>query len=789
LANLTTEDVSTVQSQVDMPAFNPHRSRILDMLGAEPLDVSAIAVPVNPDLERVRKLYIEGKKSEAFSMLERLESVATDDYGVWGTAFALRLDAGDLDGAAEAVEQMMLMQPNSADSQAATAVIKLHRGQVQEAISHLEAVLEVAPNSLLSLVTLADIYRQNWHVQRAGTLYLQIYRAHGLSARTLEAHLQWAAMLLDFGNLELSHQILERIRAQPRLLDGRSNERWTLLAVQRALAAGLPEAAGDLLESHDAWSSSNADEVKLLQARQLWSMEASSTSRQTLTDLMEHPELGLRARKALVESYMVTKDYDKSVALLREGLQKSSRYTHLQYLDRLASALRLLGDAGAAEVVFQEVAASHGEEPFYWLMWADFLVQEKDYIAASGVLVKALQRHPQHAQLNYLAGISKVFEGDEVAARGFFQASVILDPDNARAWISLAKLKHGGHGKDGVGRHKNTIEVYEEALRKSPGNPSILTELGRIAMEENRIENAIIHFRQALAGASGDPVAASELAVLLAHQKGGMVEAEAVINRALLVEPNHVVTLFAKGRILLLNAHYGEAARVLDAANRSRPVHGHSLAYAASAYLKAGEMSLARDRAIGALKRLLRYEERIMAHEVLMATDGMETASAMIHRIDVSGVKEVIGEIQFRDLDDGLELKVKVAGLQPGLSGFHVHNGSSCEAGLEGNKVVSGLAAEAHLGSDLSPAAQGGDSSSHGGEHRIHHGLDGSALPIGDLPPLKVNDAGYASTTLQAPRLRVAIVRDHAVIVHSSLDGGRFACGIIRASAMKQLGG
>ena len=135
-----------------------------------------------------------------------------------------------------------------------------------------------------------------------------------------------------------------------------------------------------------------------------------------------------------------------------------------------------------------------------------------------------------------------------------------------------------------------------------------------------------------------------------------------------------------------------------------------------------------------------------------------------------------LGSVRIAETPYGLAFYPQLQGLPPGLHGFHVHENASCAAGTdkEGKPVPAGAA-----GGHLDPAKTG------------HHGEPWGDGHLGDLPPLYVAADGHAMQPVLAPRLKLADVKNRALMVHAGGDnhadhpaplgggGARVACGVI----------
>ena len=148
-----------------------------------------------------------------------------------------------------------------------------------------------------------------------------------------------------------------------------------------------------------------------------------------------------------------------------------------------------------------------------------------------------------------------------------------------------------------------------------------------------------------------------------------------------------------------------------------------------------------------------------------------------MHMATEKGPGKAVGEVVLSDSKYGLVFSPKLNGLPAGLHGFHVHANGSCDPKQENGKVVPAGAAGGHL----DPR----ESKKHGTP------WDDNAH-AGDLPPLYVDEKGNAEQPVLAPRLKLADVRNHALMVHVGGDnhsdhpaplgggGGRMACGVIK---------
>jgi Cu-Zn family superoxide dismutase len=171
-----------------------------------------------------------------------------------------------------------------------------------------------------------------------------------------------------------------------------------------------------------------------------------------------------------------------------------------------------------------------------------------------------------------------------------------------------------------------------------------------------------------------------------------------------------------------------------------------------------------------------------MKHLLALAAALALPAAAQAAELSVSmkaataqGAGASLGSVRIAETPYGLAFYPQLTGLAPGLHGFHVHEKPSCDPAEKDGAPVAALGAGGHL----DPAG----SKKHGEPWGDGH--------LGDLPPLYVAADGTASAPVLAPRLKLADVRQRALMVHAGGDnhadhpqplgggGARVACGVI----------
>lgn len=146
--------------------------------------------------------------------------------------------------------------------------------------------------------------------------------------------------------------------------------------------------------------------------------------------------------------------------------------------------------------------------------------------------------------------------------------------------------------------------------------------------------------------------------------------------------------------------------------------------------------------------------------------------------VDANGVTKAIGTITASDSAYGLMLTPALKGLPPGLHGFHVHEFPNCGPAPKDGVNMPAQTAGGHL----DPAKTGRHEGPYGSGH------------LGDLPAIFVDANGNADNVMLAPRLKVADLSGHSIMIHAGGDnhadkpaplgggGMRMVCGVVPES-------
>ena len=171
------------------------------------------------------------------------------------------------------------------------------------------------------------------------------------------------------------------------------------------------------------------------------------------------------------------------------------------------------------------------------------------------------------------------------------------------------------------------------------------------------------------------------------------------------------------------------------------------------------------------MKRMLFAAAGLVATSLALAAE----VTVAVNAAEKQGDGPALGTVRIVETPYGLAFYPNLKSLPPGLHGFHIHETPSCAPGESNGATVPALAAGGHLD------PQG----------TKKHGEPWGDGHLGDLPPLYVAADGTAVSPVLGPRLKLADVKNRALMVHAGGDnhsdhpaplgggGARVGCGVI----------
>jgi superoxide dismutase, Cu-Zn family len=125
-----------------------------------------------------------------------------------------------------------------------------------------------------------------------------------------------------------------------------------------------------------------------------------------------------------------------------------------------------------------------------------------------------------------------------------------------------------------------------------------------------------------------------------------------------------------------------------------------------------------------------------------------------LHLAEKQGAGAALGTVRIVETAHGLAFYPALKGLPPGLHGFHIHEKPSCAPAEKDGVMTPAEAAGGHLDP----------------KGTKKHGEPWGDGHLGDLPALYVAADGTATSPVLGPRLKLADVKQRALMVHAGGD-------------------
>jgi superoxide dismutase, Cu-Zn family len=182
----------------------------------------------------------------------------------------------------------------------------------------------------------------------------------------------------------------------------------------------------------------------------------------------------------------------------------------------------------------------------------------------------------------------------------------------------------------------------------------------------------------------------------------------------------------------------------------------------------------------GTTWRKKKMKKKMVGISIFLAVMAAAAAGAAeivvdMYHVTHEGTETKIGAIKAEQTPYGTVFTPNLSGLPSGLHGFHVHSAGNCGPMEKDGHMVAGMAAGGHFDPE---------------QTNIHAGPYGNGH-LGDLPALYVDASGMAVHPVLAPRLKLADLSGHSLMIHEGGDnyadapkplgggGPRVACGIV----------
>jgi len=159
----------------------------------------------------------------------------------------------------------------------------------------------------------------------------------------------------------------------------------------------------------------------------------------------------------------------------------------------LAAWYRGAGDLAQAQRVYEDTLPLAKGDPIFLGNYANLLLDTRDYDRAAQVARSALDIDPKNTAANYVLATCLTRGGDQAQAEPLLEIALQANPQRAE-FLTLRGM-HLLKSK----AYAQADECFKHLLRLHPRHAEAYVGLARIAMEQDRLEEALVYQDQAIA--------------------------------------------------------------------------------------------------------------------------------------------------------------------------------------------------------------------------------------------------------------------------------------------------
>lgn len=302
--------------------------------------------------------------------------------------------------------------------------------------------------------------------------------------------------------------------------------------------------------------------------------------------LKTHPK-SAEATSNLAAVLARREQFPEAIALYNQALKLNPQLVEIRF--NLGVAQMRSGDHAGCADSFAKFLAKYPQEPRARQLRGLCLVESGDLTGG----IAALESAPLDAAGTFALAYAHAQAGDEARATELLSG---LEAHYAKARLIEGLLEY---------RRANYIvakQRFEAAVAADPNLAPALAGLGRVALLDNRDEEAMAYFRRALAIAPNDAEATYQLGVL-EGRNGREAEARKLLERALSLRANYADPHYQLAQLDFKAQRYAGALKHLEIAAKILPEQDSIRLLLARTYQALGRKADA-DREFAEVRRL-----------------------------------------------------------------------------------------------------------------------------------------------------------------------------------------
>jgi len=458
--------------------------------------------------------------------------------------------------ALEAARLWAELQPQDMDAQQVVAALLVRNGKTDEALAHLERVVEASKaQGYKGYMLVTSLLSREKDKEAAMRVMGQLVQRHQDNPDALYAY---GHLAVSVGKLDIARQAIDKVI---KLRPG-----WTqayILSASIDERRGHPEQALAQLKGA-VQRYPKKDDLRLYYARQLIDAKQLDKARDQFKALLAHSPRNADALFAMGLLELQANRLDPAAGYFRRLIKTGQRVSEASYFmgqieearDKPKRAIRwygvvregkyyveaqirvavLLAKAGqvkaAQDRLHQLEPQSAAMKHRLLLAEGEILREVKHYKQAFELYSKALKDDPDDADLRYARALTAEKLDRLPVVESDLKYIIKREPNNAQALNAL-----GYTLADRTKRYQEALGYIQRALKLQPDDPAILDSMGWVQYRLGHLDRAAQYLRQAF-GKMKDAEIGAHLGEVL-WVSGKQAEARKVWNEALKTSPDH----------------------------------------------------------------------------------------------------------------------------------------------------------------------------------------------------------------------------------------------------------
>lgn len=457
-------------------------------------------IRVHPDIYELRfglaKLYDEsGKSEQAKQILEQIvnaENQARHGLTARTKLALMMLREGNVDRAAELVEEVLLENSNDQEALMVRAEVSMARGDALAAIGDIRTALRDEPNSPTLLKLLSKAHLANKEPELAIDA---MRKAVEENPNDLELRFTYVRVLGSIGNNE------EAMAQLDKLLEQAPNNPQALESMFRAQTAS--EDWKGALETADRIKKAFPDRPQgyYLAGLVYQAQKRFDESISEFNQALEQSPDAAEPLTQLIKSYLAVQSTSEAVKRLDEVI--AAKPENFLALNLKGEVLLIDKQYEPAIVAFRKAIAVNPAWITPYRSLSKLYVERKDLDSAIEVLQEGKQATKRSPLIGFDLATLLERRGDHDAAINEYESLLNDRPEFALAMNNLAMLLVDKKA-DQPGSLDRALSLAEQL--KANENPAFLDTIGWVHYRRGEAEQAIPYLEKAVAGAPDQPV-------------------------------------------------------------------------------------------------------------------------------------------------------------------------------------------------------------------------------------------------------------------------------------------